>query len=76
MKLGKWLKTKGLTLDRFGEMIGRDHSSVLRYIRGEQMPNRDTLAKISKATGGEVTANDFVDAFSEADENSAEHQAR
>lgn len=58
--LGEWIKRSGLTHEQFGELIGRDHSAVGRYIRGERMPNPTTLRRIFQATKGEVSANDFA----------------
>lgn len=60
MRLGDWLQTNRITHEAFGAMIGRGHSSVTRYVNGGRMPNRSTLARISEATAGQVTANDFV----------------
>lgn len=60
-KLGKYLRDRKITFEAFGERIGRDHTAVSRYCSGKRLPNRVTMRNIVKETGGEVTANDFLD---------------
>jgi transcriptional regulator with XRE-family HTH domain len=67
MKLGDWLHANRVTHEAFGEMIGRSHSSVTRYVNGDRMPSRETLSLIATATAGAVTANDFVGSASDSE---------
>jgi len=60
MKLAAWLEHRRLTHEAFGVLIGAERSAVTRYVHG-RMPKSAILARIVAATGGEVTANDFVD---------------
>lgn len=61
MTLDEWLTLhkKTCTETAFGGLIGKTQQSVNRYRRGEQMPDRDTMAKIVTATQGKVQPNDF-----------------
>lgn len=61
MKLASWLASKEMTPAEFGRIIGLPQPTVHRYANGQRIPERDTMAKIVAATGGEVTPNDFYD---------------
>lgn len=60
MKLGEWLKAHNVTAPAFAKQIGVDRSNVTRWIAGDVRPGWDLLPKIIEATGGHVTANDFL----------------
>lgn len=64
MKLHTWLAENDKTATWLAEQTGLSVSYVSRLIeRGgtaEKSPSMDTCAKISDATNGEVTANDFM----------------
>lgn len=68
MTLGEWLAANRVSHDDFAGRIGRDRSSVTRYVSGERMPRPAVMARISRETRGQVTANDFVGATEEADD--------
>lgn len=59
MKLTDFLKRNKMTRDDFADAIGVDRVSVYRWETGKAFPIRH-LNKIIAATGGKVTANDFV----------------
>ncbi|HEU4341465.1 MAG TPA: helix-turn-helix transcriptional regulator [Candidatus Binatia bacterium] len=59
MKLADYLKCHKLSAADFAERISVHETTVYRYLRGERIPNRDTLERILGETKGEVTANDF-----------------
>lgn len=61
MKLKAWLERENLTHGEFAERIDRTAESVRRYASGERIPDRDTMPRIVRETGGAVTANDFFD---------------
>jgi transcriptional regulator with XRE-family HTH domain len=61
MKLGEWLEREGVSIDDFGSRIDRSKEAVRRYVNGERIPDRETMPKIARETGGAVTANDFFD---------------
>jgi DNA-binding transcriptional regulator YdaS (Cro superfamily) len=65
MQLGEYLKLAAIRDDAFAALIGRDRSTVNRIRRGEIKPDWDTVARIQEATGGAVTAMDFVPAAPE-----------
>ena len=59
MKLDQYLEANGLTLAKFGSLIGRSPATISRIARGINRPDWDTLEAIKLATAGAVTANDF-----------------
>lgn len=60
MKLIDYMKDKGLTDAAFGAKVGVDRATVSRWRRGVFRPDWDIIEKIEEATGGMVTAKDFV----------------
>lgn len=62
MKLGEWLYLNGKTQEWLGEETRLSQSYVSRLINGERSPPIETCARIFEATGGDVTANDFMGA--------------
>ena len=64
MKLGAWLEQNGRTATWLADKTGISVSHVCRLIERngvtEKMPSMEACAKISEATDGEVTANDFM----------------
>lgn len=62
MKLETYLKNNGMTDASFGAQVSLSQSQVSRIKRGVSWPTRDVLERITMATGGTVTANDFLSA--------------
>jgi hypothetical protein len=66
MKLHTWLEKNARTATWLADKTGLSVSHVSRLIErkgvAEKSPSMETCVKISDATGGEVTANDFMDA--------------
>ena len=60
MKLDEYLSSKKITDAAFGELIGRQQSSVNRLRRGETKPDWKTIERIVEITNGAVTPNDFL----------------
>lgn len=61
--LAQWRREKGLTAEQFAVMIDvRSPISVYRYEKGKRVPRPKVMAKITKATEGRLTANDFASA--------------
>ncbi len=58
MTLIQFLKKSNITREQFAEMIGVDRVTVYRWETGKAFPIRH-MARITAATGGKVTANDF-----------------
>jgi transcriptional regulator with XRE-family HTH domain len=67
MILGDYLTTVGKTVADFAAEIGVHPNSLHRYMRGARLPKKKILRKISQATDGAVTANDFVTTDHEAE---------
>lgn len=60
MKLGDWIKDRKMTLEAFGHVVSADKSTVSRWVDGTVVPRPSKMREITEATGGEVTANDFM----------------
>lgn len=59
MHLESYLKTNSISVTSFAAIIGAaSRATIYRYING-RIPAPHIMAKISQATGGQVTANDF-----------------
>ena len=61
MKLSDYLARVDKTRAQFAAEIGVDPITVGRYVTGTRRPRWDTMARIAKATQGQVTADDFLD---------------
>ncbi len=59
MKLTDWMKRDGVERQFFALRIAVTPMAVGRYVRGERIPEKDTMAAIYRETSGEVTPNDF-----------------
>ena len=66
MTLQEYFKLSGTDRNEFAKEIGVDPITVYRWENNKRFP-RDHIRKIMQATGGKVTANDFVDAITPAD---------
>ena len=60
MKLHDYLQTKSIKRSEFAALIGKSQSYVTMLCQGAIWPSRDAAQRIAEATGGLVTANDFV----------------
>lgn len=60
MQLTEYLRAHGLTHKEFAERIGAQQPTVTRYANGKRFPLRKHLIRIREATGGAVTADDFL----------------
>jgi 3,4-dihydroxy 2-butanone 4-phosphate synthase / GTP cyclohydrolase II len=60
MKLSDWLVREGITKSDFAASIGVSPPTISDLCWGNQWLSRKTAKKIELATGGEVTAADFV----------------
>ncbi len=71
-KLASWLETSGIKRKDFAERIGVAPSYVTLLCSGAPgWPGRDVATRIRDATGGEVTADDFLPHSEGADEAAA-----
>lgn len=62
MKLSDYLRAHGLSAAEFGRTAGLGSRQLVhKYLSGERFPTPENLRRIREATGGEVTADDFVD---------------
>lgn len=61
MKLGEWLRSRGLSQQAFADAADISQGAVAKFVLGRAMPNRQSMRKIFDATEGQVTPNDFHD---------------
>jgi len=67
MKLRDWLHAHNKTHEAFAAETGLGRTAVTRYANGKRRPGIDALRAIARATGGAVTANDFLDVEPDGD---------
>lgn len=60
MKLKEYLRANNIRPEDFAKSLGFSRGGVLKWISGERFPRPLIIAKIERATNGEVTANDFA----------------
>lgn len=60
MKLHQYLSMKNERASAFAARIGAPASTVSRWLSGDRSPSLDSVAKVEVATGGLVTAADFM----------------
>jgi transcriptional regulator with XRE-family HTH domain len=60
MKLAQYLSERRMSASEFADRVGKDRSTVGRWIDGSARPRWDDIPKITEATNGAVTADDFV----------------
>lgn len=66
MRLNEWMTDAGVTDEALALQVEADRTTISRIRRGTRMPSPDMMRKIREATGGAVTANDFVHVGDEA----------
>lgn len=59
MKLATYLSTTKTTHEAFAEKLGVSSFAVGKWAREQRVPRRGLMSRISEATNGAVTANDF-----------------
>lgn len=60
MKLKSFLSQHRISRDAFAKMIGTSQVAVTRYVAGTRTPRPEVMVRIKEATGGAVTADDFM----------------
>lgn len=60
MTLREWLKKNKISAEIFAGKVNASEGAVLKWLSGERFPRPESLRRIQLATGGKVTANDFV----------------
>lgn len=62
MTLHEYLAIRDLKPSAFAAELGVPASTITRLINGERSPRLELIGRIQAATGGKVTANDFLPA--------------
>ena len=60
MTLAEFRTERGLTLTELAVLLGKPVSTVHSWVVGTRRPDWNSVARIEEATGGKVTAADFV----------------
>jgi DNA-binding transcriptional regulator YdaS (Cro superfamily) len=60
MKLSEWLNLSKKQKRAFAAEIGVTPQMISAYCKGDIWPSKERMRLIAEATGGAVTANDFV----------------
>ncbi len=66
MKLSDWLNDAGTRARDFAKAVGTTEATISRLRHGNAKPSLDLAQRIAEATGGAVTANDFMEGKSES----------
>ena len=73
MRLADYLADQNIPDAKFAALIGVTRQAVGRYKFGERKPEWRVLQRIAKATDGNVTPNDFLDAPEDSPEDETPH---
>lgn len=68
MKLAEYLDANGIKRVDFARSIGVSAGWITALCDGTGWPSRDVAEEISRVTGGEVTANDFLQLVADVSE--------
>jgi len=60
MKLADYLSETGQTYRQFAVALGCNAAQVHRWASGKRLPTLEVCSKIRAATGGKVSADDFL----------------
>jgi transcriptional regulator with XRE-family HTH domain len=66
--LAKFSSENNISIAAIAEKAGVSRMTIYRLMKGEQNATIDLLTRVSAATGGKVTANDFLPTPSETRE--------
>ncbi len=61
MKLSLWLKNSGISARELAARVETTQATISRLKNGHARPSLELAGRIAEATGGAVTANDFLD---------------
>lgn len=61
MRLKTYLELRKISPAAFGEMVGASEPGVVKWMRGERVPRRETMRKIMDVTDGAVGPSDFLE---------------
>lgn len=59
MTLNEYMAKEQISMRDMAESIGVTYEAIRKYANGERIPKPNILNKITRLTGGAVTANDF-----------------
>jgi transcriptional regulator with XRE-family HTH domain len=59
MKLKKWAKDAGISLNKLADMLKVTQPAVLNWTEGRNIPRKKAMGRIKKLTNNQVTEVDF-----------------
>jgi transcriptional regulator with XRE-family HTH domain len=71
MKLDAYLRLHKITYRQFAELVDDDAAQINRFATGRRTPSLMTAARISRATNGAVSFEDFLPGADRAQSDSA-----
>jgi len=74
MKLSAFVEGAKVPVGQFAVQLGVSRQTLHLYLTDQRFPRPDVLRRIHAATGGQVTANDFLDAPADAPSRTAEQR--
>lgn len=61
MKIGTFIKSREMSHEAFGKIVGVTQATINRYVRGERFPSPEMIRKIHEATEGAVSVADWYE---------------
>lgn len=61
MKFADYLKKENITQEDAAKSLETTQGSISRWVKGDFIPNKETMQKIVAFTNGEVQPNDFYE---------------
>ena len=61
MQFSEYVDKQNITQEELAAILDTTQASICRWLKGENIPRPEQMAKITEWSGGEVTANDFYE---------------
>lgn len=61
MQFAEYVNKQNITQEELAAILDTTQGSICRWLKGENIPRPEQMAKITEWSGGEVTANDFYE---------------
>lgn len=61
MQFSEYVNKQNITQEELADILDTTQASICRWLKGENIPRPEQMARITEWSGGEVTANDFYE---------------
>ena len=61
MQFSEYVDKQNITQEELAAILDTTQASICRWLKGENIPRPEQMARITEWSGGEVTANDFYE---------------